>query len=527
MRVRHVAFFVTLGAGACGGSCAGTTNGVDERPPPVETQTKSYVSTEGDDNADGSEATPFRTIMRALAGDADVVVVRPGVYVEPEVAVARKVSVEGERGSVLAGHVLVANDDVRWSRVDVMGGISITLASNVEVTTATIGAGTREDTISVASSRASLSELVLKCGAETCVQATTSTASLTSVVMAPENASKRGVRAETSSVSVADVEVRGTSISQLQASGGSWMRVRGAKLNAAGGNALVALRSTMLADDVTTSGSTQLGFLTQSSTVTLRGSTIGASTTLTAGVQAGRVTILDSTLEGSPEGTLNLAAWRDDKPTVRLVRTTLAHGARVGVLQSTGTLIVEGGRFVGDPNAPAAIESADAIVATGMDSRLMIRGATFEDTAGTAILGTRHLAATITATISRPRLTGIFIEEARVFPVRILGGRIEGCQRESGLVLLDVEGARVEGLTVTGCPEAGVLTGEEAEVEVVGVRAIDNAGFGYGAFGGSTIRLRSSVARGSAWATFSTCGDGAQVIDAGGNQLSGPTTECP
>ncbi len=528
MRIRHIAWIITLSAGACGGSCAGTTNGVDERPPPPpESQTKSYVATTGGDAADGSEATPFKTIGRALDGDADVVIVRPGIYVEPDVTIARRVSVEGEFGAVLAGQVLIANDDVRWQRVDVMSGISINLAERVVVSTATISPGTRDDTISVASGSASLEGLVVKCGPETCVQATTSTAALSAVVMSPATASKRALRAESSSVAVSTVEVTGTTIAQLQASGGSWMRVRGAKLRGAMGSGLVALSSRVLADNVEVTGANRFDVLAQTATVTLRGAQLDRAVAITAGVQGGRVSVFDSTLAGSPEGTLSISAWRDLRPTVRLVRTRVAHGRFEGVLHGAGTLRVQGGTFVGDASAPDTVTNADAILANGIETVLEVDGATFEDTAGTAILGTNHLRATITATITRPRLTGVFFESARVNPIVIRDGRIDGCVRESGIVLLDAERVRVEGVRVTGCAEAAVLAGEESIVDVVGARSIDNAGFGYAAFGASTIRLSRSTARGSAWATFSTCADGAAVVDAGGNELSGPTTECP
>lgn len=529
MRIRHLAWIVTLSAGACGGSCAGNTNGTDDPPPPPPPamRTKAYVSVDGDDAADGSEVTPFNTIARALDDDADIVIVRPGIYVEPEITIARRVSVEGEYGAVLTGRVLVANDDVRWQRVDVMGGMSINLAERVVVSTATISPGTRDDTISIGSGSATLEGLVLKCGPETCVQVTTSTASLSAVTMSPVNASKRGLRAESSSVAVSTVEVRGTTIAQLQASGGSWMRVRGAKLDGAMGSGLVALSSRVLADDVFASGANRFGFLAQTATVTLRGAQLGAAVAITAGVQGGNVSVFDSVMTGSREGTLSVSAWRDQRPTVRLSRTRVEHGRYEGASVSSGTLRVEGGRFVGDATAPDTVMNADAIVASGIETVLEIDGATIEDTAGTAILGTSHLRATITATIARPRLTGIFFENVRVHPVVVRAGRVSGCVRESGIVALDSERVRVEGVTITGCAEAGVLAGEDSDIAVVGARAVDNAGFGYAAFGGSTLRLSGSSARGSAWATFSTCADGAAVVDAGGNQLSGPTTECP
>lgn len=534
MRARLLALSITsLAAAACAGSCAGSSNGGDDQPPPPPPpptpSTRAYVSLQGNDSADGSEATPFRTIGKALTTNRDEIVVGPGTYTEPELTVARSVDIVGDDsgGAILDGHLLIASGDVSVERLNVLGGVAINIADGVRVASATIAHGLKDDTVDIGSSVVTLENLSVVCGVETCVQVTTSTASIRNLSMTSTMQSKRGLRVESASVAASGVRSSTMNAAQVQAGGGSTLVLRDAVLTDSEGSGLVAIGgANVLADNLRVSGQRRFSVLSQEANVVVRGSELSRADQITVGVQGGELSIFDTIVHGSAEGAFNIGARGDNDPTVRLMRGEVRHGAWPGVLQSRGRLYVEGTRFTGDPAAPAQVETADAIASAGMDTQLVVRGATFTTPAGAGILLRQHVSATVTATITGPRTTGVVVDVARVNPI-VISGRIEDCARESGVATFDAELITVQDLLVSGCTEAGVLAGADSTLDVRRVRAIDNPGFAFAAFGGSIVRLSGSTARGSQWATFATCADGARVEDEGGNQLEGATTDCP
>jgi hypothetical protein len=67
-----------------------------------------FVAVDGNDAADGSTQTPFRTIGFALAfAQAQRIVIRAGRYAEGPLAVSRPVEIIGT-GAILEGHLDIA-----------------------------------------------------------------------------------------------------------------------------------------------------------------------------------------------------------------------------------------------------------------------------------------------------------------------------------------------------------------------------------------------------------------------------------
>jgi hypothetical protein len=85
----------------------------------------------------------------------------------------------------------------------------------------------------------------------------------------------------------------------------------------------------------------------------------------------------------------------------------------------------------------------------------------------------------------------------------------------------------VTATSISGCPEAGILGGQNATITVTNAIATNNTQYGIAAFGGSVVDVSASRVKGSRWALFASCGDQARIEDGGGNKIDGQTSSCP
>lgn len=494
-------------------------------PPPPEV---AYVSPDGGDLADGTEASPFATLARALRSGRPRIVLLPGVFPEPEVVVSREVIIEGaERGrAVLDGHLFVSGAEVTVRRLEVTGGIATHLARGLSVEGATVAAGAKDDALSLVSSVARLEDLALECGPETCLQATSATVSAARVRARATRPSKRIFRVETSSVSLRDVELVGGGVAQLQAGLGSHLYVRGATLSDSAGSGLAAVRDAeVVAERIRVRGARRMSLLVQRAVATVIDSELGSTPELTVGVTGGDLTVRTSTVHGSAGGALSLSANGGVRAEVLLQDSLLRHLERDGAQVSGGTLTVRGGRFVGDGRPGDG--PGDAIVAHGDDARVHVEGARFERPRNFAVVLNGDAVGTITATVSDAGRGGVLIDDVAVAPVRLEGLVVVGCREGSGVVALRTPAVEVVGGRVTGCAEAGYLAGAGTRMTIRGATATGNLQYGFAAFGGSTVVLEHARASGSRWAAFASCGEGARVEVGEGVELSGKTALCP
>lgn len=511
----------------------------DARAPSGPPVTTVYVSPAGQDTAPGTRELPFRTLGHAIAIEtATLVVIAAGDYEEDAVSITRRsVTLLGpDPGTArLSGRLTIGADEVVVKNLAVGACIAIERAQKValdavevepgSVKSSRAGAGT-EGSIRIRSSGVALTGLRVRCSAESCIDIASSTVSIRKSQLSGGEENKRALVVETSSVTARGLELTGTSINQLLARKGARVHVLDSRFTGAGGVALAAIQGASLkADRVTITGVMRLGLLAETARVLLRSSTIGPTPGTAIGIAGGDVDLSDLTIEPATGGGISISAHADQAAIVRLTSGVIRHGARAGILLSQGDLTIEGTRFVGASGA--AVDGEDAIVASSPDALLKVRGATIESSAGFGVSLNNNAAGTVTATITKPRLGGVMIQAAAGASITIQGSRIESCKSGSGIAVHDATEVQILSTTVSRCPEAGVLAGQGATVEVRRSRLIDNGQYGLAAFGGAVIDVSSTRAKGSRWATFATCGDGARIDDGGANRFEGQTTICP
>ncbi len=510
--------------------CAGAS-GPEEvvpPPPPPPDITVHYVAPGGDDSWEGSKERPFATIAKALQQPVPKIVLLGGTFEEPEINIDKEVMIEGLDGdrSVLLGHVYLSAEGVELRRLELQRGLAVHRAS-AALAQLKVEPGDQDDAISIVSSTAQLKDVQMSCGAETCLQITTSTATVEGAIATGQVGTKRGVRVESSSVSIDRIEVRGASTTQLQASLQSYMSVQNATLLNSEGSALAALQgSTLQARSVRVEGAARFGVLLQSSAAHISSSTVAATGALTVGITGGKVTLENMRVEAGPEGTLSVTDHSRSPAEVTLRDCRVEHGARSGVLMASGRLTIAESLFVGaaDPQNPTPL---DAITISGIDSTLTIRGTTLSQPAGFGITVTNDAGADIQARIEMPGAGGVFVDGVMAQPVVLQELVVDRCRSGSGVVVFRSQGVRLTRGQVQGCPEAGLLAGDQSAVQVVETVLSDNQSYGLAAFGGAQVQLQDTRISGSKWAVFASCGDGARVEDLGGNQLKGPVSACP
>lgn len=509
-------------------SCAGSSGAPDQ--PPILIPSTVFVAPTGNDaTGAGTREAPFKTIAHALTiKDATEIALAPGQYVEGELGVSKRIAILGpeEGGATITGHVRITADEVVLSRVDVLRGVELSRVRGVVIDHLAIKAGEYDDALAISSSSASLLELVLSCGPETCVQVTTSTITARGVKLTGDGNSKRGLRAETSSVTVHGAELRGTSTNQVLANDRTQMTITDSVFIDAQGTGLNATKnSNLVGDRLRVENASRFGMLFASSRVIVRDSTIGSSAGSGVGVTGGDVDLLNLNVELNQQGALTVSAQGERESLVRLSGGTIRHGNKNAILLNAGDLTINGTRFTGDAKGPT--DDGDAILAHGPTAILRVMSATLETPAGFGISITNNASATVTATITGPKVGGVYVEGVAGVPVTIEGTRVERCGSGTGVVVFDSTEVMVSKTRVHACGEAGVLAGQNATVTVRRSGFTNNVQYGLAAFGSATIEVSDSTASGSRWATFATCGDGSSIEDGGGNKFAGPVTTCP
>lgn len=500
--------------------CA-TTSTVPSAPPGRAV----FVAPTGDDAARGSESSPFRTIGRALAvADASPITLAPGNY-DDEIEIDRPVTIAGAAdGAILGGHVRISGRAVKLAHLTLARGLSVSAATDAVLEDLKVQPAGTPHTIQLTGSAARLQRLDVECGAETCLEISSSTVTLSDSQLRGARTAKRGLRVETGSVSLERVEISGTTINQVLARAAR-LAIRQSRLVGAFGTGLAAVaRSRLVARGVTVEGATNIALLVESSRAEVERSSFGAPKGIAVGISGGEVDLVDSTFGPAAQGALSVSNHGNNVAAVRLTGGEVQHGTRAGVLLAQGELTVRGTHFTGDP--AARTDGEDAVAANGPDAVLRVLGARIDAPAGFGVSLTHNAAATITATISRARLGGVFLEGVAGSPVLVKGGRIESCRIGSGVVIRDATDVSIEGASILGCPEAGVLAGQGSSVSVSDAALAGNGHYGIAAFGGAVVELARTRVKGSRWAVFASCGDEARVEDGGGNRLDGPSSTC-
>lgn len=508
-------------------SCASSNGGPDDKPPTGGPATV-YVSPLGSDQAAGTREAPFKTIAHALGiSGAQAIALAPGEYVEGELTISRRIAVLGpeEGGAVLTGRVRITADEVVLSRADVLRGIDVSHAKGVVIDNLSVRPGEGDDALSISSSMATLTDLSINCGLETCVQITTSTVSARTLKLTGDANAKRGLRAETSSVTVQGGEITGTNTNQILASTNTQMTVKDVALTGALGNALAAVKNANLsAERVRISGAVKMGLLAAGSRVIGRDVSIASSSALGVGITGADVDLIGVMIEPMGDAAINVGALAGRESKVRLMGGHIRHTSKSGLAIAAGDVTVTGTRFTGDHGANTM--EADAIVANGPTAILRVISAEISKPSGSGVSLTNNAYGTITATITEPKVAGILIESVAGVPVSVEGSRIEGCKSESGIAILNATEINISRTRIVGCPQSGVMAALGSTVVVKRCAFADNAQYGVSAFGGAMVEISDSVVSGSKWALQATCGDGSSIDDAGGNKLSGPVNTC-
>lgn len=510
-------------------SCSGSRT--HDGPPPIVGPSTVYVSPDGDDSAAGTAAAPLRTLGHALEVEtAERIVVASGRYVEPEVIIARPVTIAcpSEAPAVLEGTLVFHGRDATVARLDIQGGVRLEGAEQVSLLGGTISAGSLADTIRAQGARARLEDLVIACGLETCLSVEGSTLSITRTQIKGEPVSKRGLRVETSSVTLREVVGSGTNIGLIQAGTGGRLRIVGAQLSGFTGTALTGINGARIeAERVTIGEVRQSGVILSLADARFTGLTIGPVVTagVGIGVQGSYVEVRGLDLTSGGQSGVIVNNHRERSAAVTIDGGVIRHGATLGVNLGQGRLVLKNLRFEGDPTA--AQDGEDAILAAGELAELEAEALTIDGPAGFGIGIYTNALAQVNAVITRPRIGGINVEDTAGESIRLHGLKVSGCKTGSGVVAQNAVGIVLEDSEISGCIEAGLLAGDRSRLAVRNSRFLDNRQYGVAAFGGTEIQISGSSARGSKWAIFATCADGSGVIDEGGNQFVGPTTMCP
>lgn len=509
-------------------ACSSSKNG---GVPDLGPNTRLYfVAEDGRDEASGTRDAPFRSIGRAMdAPEVGQIFVSAGRYPEAALRVVKSLEIIGPGAGQarLEGHLEIAAPSVSWSGIDVSSGLVVENAPALVLKDTMVSPGTANETVLIAASSGHLSNLRVICGSSACMQVDSSTLSVTQLRLGPDEGkqSDRVLRVSSSSVAISNIEAWGGSVTQVQADGNTDLTIRSGTLGPRAGTQLVAnLGAKVRAFDLLIPEPGQLGALAARGELRLVRTTIGNSNNICTGTQGGRLVIEQSDLGACAFGSVTAANFNDVSANVFIRGGVIRHGRHVGVNLSQGRVEIEGTRFEGV--ADYAEDGDDAILANSSAADLMVRRVTIENATGNGIGVYDGAKADLSAVITNPRLGGIFIGAAVGGQVRIRGAEVRGCRGGSGLVVYGSVGVSIETSLVSSCSEAGLLAGESSEVSVDNGTFENNGQFGVAAFGQSTITLNRSVARGSPWAVFASCGDGSRIEDAADNRFEGPVTDC-
>ena len=521
----------TLGLGLLLSGCSACSSSKNGSGPDLGPSGRLYfVAVDGDDEAPGTRDRPFRTLTRAMnAPDAAQLFVNAGVYREPRLVVDRSIEFIGPGGhqAVLEGRLEVSARSVSWSGIDVSAGMSVKASEGFVMKDARVSPASERETFLLENSSGNISGLEVICGVDSCLSVQGSTVAFARIDLGPEatKTSARVLRVSSSSVSIDGLHARSGVVTQVQAERGSDLTIRGGTLGAGAGNQLVAsLGSKISGFDLEIPEPGQLGALAARGELRLVRSRVGSSSNICVGTQGGLLILQETDLGACAFGSVSAANFNDTTATVQMRGGVVRHGRFAGVNLSQGRVVIEGTRFEGVPDY--ADEGDDAILASSPAAEIIVRGATIEDATGNGVGIYNGARGEVRAVVRNPRLSGIMVGRSPGGEVRIRGSEISGCRGGSGIVVFDSTGVSVETTVASACQEAGLIAGDRSEVSIDNGTFENNLHYGVAAFGGSTVTMTRSTAKGSPWATFASCGDGSRIEDAGDNRFEGPTTDC-
>lgn len=493
-----------------------------------------FIDPEGSDGAIGDRDHPFKTIGHGLSVEgAQRLVVNPGRYVE-DLRVPRSIEIYGPGGSgaVVEGSVEITGSGVRLHGVDVSGGLKVTGAKSLVLEDGVYAPGSADDGLLIVGSSGRLERIEARGGPETCISAKGSTLTLSDIVLRatrePEQPPKRGLRAETSSVTVRRISGSGASIGLVAAQASSHFTITDADLGPSLGVGLsltghVVALALRIKIHETRSG----GVLVGEAEAELRGFEINRiplpSSAL--GVAGGTARAYDGLIESVGGHSVSMNALRGRQSEVALERVEIRHGALTGVSAEDSKLSLKSCRLVGAPEATT--DGNDAIVIRGNGARALIEATDLEYAAGHGLSITNDAGGRISARIVRPRLSGVYISETAGQDLELIDLSVSEAQGESGIYVEHSQDVSLRRVEVSRSPGSGVLAALGSKISISASRVLASRQYGVAAFGGSEVELAGSTVRGGKWATFASCADGSFVQDLGGNSFEGPVTTCP
>jgi hypothetical protein len=500
-------------------------------PPPVTpAPTTFYISPNGDDHGLGTETDPFRSFNKALSqANVEKVIAAAGHYPE-DLAIGRVVELAGPSdgsGSAALDGKLDIHAAASVHGVDVSGGLSIRQVAGVTVSSGRIGAGTQDTALLVDHAVAQLAALTVGGGAENGVLVSTATVHADGLTLTGDGqVPNRALRVVSSSVTVRHLTVGASKVADVQLELGAVVSILDSQINGPSANGLIAItNSTLDVERTQVTNYSQTALLATSSLVKAGLLVVGRTDGVGIGIGGADVTLTGLQIDPCLHGAITVNNVRRPAK-LTMIGGVVNHGASMGLNIGGGTVQLQGTRFSGDPTVTGQTGD-DAISAFGGDASMRLDGVVSDAAPGYAVGVYSGATATISATITRPHLGGVFIDSTPGVSQSVRNTSVDSCKLGSGIVAFDSTDVTVDTVQVKNCPEAGVMAGQNATLRLSNATLTGNRLYGLAAFGGSELTVLRSTASGSPQAVFATCADGARVIDAGGNTFRGPVTTCP
>ncbi|MFO0723651.1 MAG: right-handed parallel beta-helix repeat-containing protein [Myxococcota bacterium] len=511
------------------GAACSTARVADDggRPPQPTTY---FVDAAGDDGAAGDRDHPFHSFAHALSMESiERLVVNPGRFTE-DLRVNKRVEIfgPGGGGATLDGAAEIRANDVRLHGVDVSRGLKVSGARGIWIEDATISAGPSVDAIAIESSIGRVDRVFTRGGAETCVLVRGSTLAMTELgVDGAIGGSKRGLRVDSSSVSINGVRGSSAAIALIQVEGGSRVNIRDAVLGPASGVGLTVLRAGVEVHGIRVHDTASGGILLSESTAKLEAIDVSRIPSPSSGLamSGANVEVSGGTLSEIGGAAITGIGMRGRSFEAKLSQLEIRHGSAQGINISQGSLHLSGSHLVGNPSATR--DGEDAITVYGDGASLLMESTEIDGAAGSGITISSNAGGQLSGRITRPRIAGVLISDSAGADIALRDLSVSDAKTGSGIVLQHSQDVNLSNVEVVRCFEAGVLSSLGSHLTVRQSRFLQNRQYGLAAFGTSDIDVGGSSARGSKWATFATCADGSGIIDSGGNTFEGPTTICP
>ncbi len=490
-----------------------------------------YVGPGGKNVHPGTLAEPLRTITYAIEKrNAAVVHLLPGAYAEKELLITQPVKIVGDLSgsSTISGHVFINAPGVELSHIYVVEGVALNMAEDIVIDSSTIAAGAKDEALSIVSSQAQLSHLLLLGGPEAALQITTSSVSAESLEVRGQELCKYGIRIESGDLRAKNSTVSAMGVASIQVGLKAQLTLSQSLLKDAAVTGLAALsQSQVELRSTTIQNAGKIALSGQNSGIEIVSSTLTASREHTLKVLGGKTELSRSYLEASLEGAIWVDRHRQAIPKLDVIGSTISHPSRTAIVHRAGPLKIQDSYFFTGKDSQVS-EQNPAILSEGIDSKLDVSRSNFVSSPGSAIVLRNEAHGVVrSSTISGPGTNGILIEGQSLDPILLEDLRVQDCRQGSAVKILQSRTTVARKLHLSGCFNAGILIGEESEARVEASLASDNGKYGFAAFGGALLTLQGSQARGSKWASFASCGDNAHVVDEGANLLRGATCNCP